>query len=161
MQIMTFDGVRGSDVQLVPSPPLLSSSGDADDGESGRGDESSLRFRLWPELDMPPPPPPPKFIPVEVWAWKKPSMVNKNSVFCMFCKKDRSKLRMSCFDRSISWWNVFFSNLNIQINAAEHYHSAILCILVLQVCLLGLSTGNRLFVTAYWWPYNVSTNLFW
>lgn len=42
--MLTFDGVSGNEVQLVPSPPLLSSSGDADAGESG-GVESSLRFR--------------------------------------------------------------------------------------------------------------------
>jgi len=51
-----LDGVSWSEVQLVPSPPLLSSSGDADDGESGGG-ESSLRFRPCTG------PPPPTLIP--------------------------------------------------------------------------------------------------
>ena len=62
----TLDGVSWSDVQLVPSPPLLSSSGDADDGESGGG-ESSLRFRPCTGA------PPPIFIPPDAGPYNNPN----------------------------------------------------------------------------------------
>jgi len=53
----------------VPSPPLLSSSGDVDDGESGDG-ESSLRFRPCNG------PPAPIFIPPEDGPYNQSSTTN-------------------------------------------------------------------------------------